>query len=146
MPKYAYSPSDEKVIVKPYYLNDINLEYTLTSGEHEVRDSAVIDAITYNILFTLPGERPFEPDFGSDLIMLLHEKMTARTGWRMENEVAVALMRWHPYIIVNRPQIIINADFDRGVYSMTLPYIERTDTNPMRHGTTFEIDLYTAGN
>jgi phage baseplate assembly protein W len=79
-------------------MNDINLGYSEISREAKAYDLKAINSMIENILTTVPGERPFEPEFGSTLPYLLHEPCDNITAWKMESAVFDALKRWMPYI------------------------------------------------
>lgn len=61
--------------------------------------SAIFQSID-NILSTSPGERLFNPEFGSNIEDYLFEPLDEDTAMRIENEVIRAIGRWEPRILL----------------------------------------------
>lgn len=142
MPRIAYSPTNKFVGAKPNYLWDINLQYSRSRGEFIVYDNKAVQLMIANVLFTIPGERVFEPEFGSNLPFLLQEPMNEITAWKIENESYIALQRWIPYILVDRRNALVIPNYDAGRYSVRLPYLELNPASFFNRASTFDADLY----
>lgn len=83
-------------------LDDVNIGYSVNSNILQVTDVDAVNNMIDNILSTTPGERPFEPEFGSDIPSLLFEPCDDITAWKMETAAFTALKRWMPYVVVDR--------------------------------------------
>ncbi len=142
MPRFAYSPSNKFIGVKPNFIWDVNLEYTRTSSQFISTDHNAVINMICNVLFTVPGERVFEPEFGSELPFLLHEPMNELTAWKIENESAYAISRWIPYVVVNRRDTRVIPDYDAGSYSVKIPYQELTPSSFYDRAKTFDADIF----
>jgi phage baseplate assembly protein W len=142
MPTFSYAPSNKIEAATPYFLWDVNIVFSRSRSDFIVNDSDAIKIMIANVLFTIPGERVFEPEFGSDLPFLLHEPMNDITAWRIENASYRALSRWIPYIRVDRPNSRVVPDYDRGVYKASIPYYELSGASYFNKSATFSADVY----
>ncbi len=142
MPRIAYSPSNRFVGVKPNYLWDINILFSASRSDFIVYDNDAVKIMIANVLFTVPGERVFEPEFGSNLPFLLHEPMNDITAWRIENATYLALKRWIPYILMDRRNSKVVPNYDQGTYYCSLTYFELNQSSFFDRAKTFDADLY----
>ena len=65
-----------------------------TTKKPIISDLAAIYQSIENILMTSPGERLFNPEFGSDIEELLFEPLDEDTTIKIENELIRAIGRW----------------------------------------------------
>ena len=54
-----------------------------------------------NLILTRKGERPFQPEFGSDVYSLLFEQMSSTLSSDLENSLRADIKFWLPYIIID---------------------------------------------
>jgi phage baseplate assembly protein W len=71
-------------------------------------DLRAIDQSIQNILLTAKGEKPFDPDFGSNLRRLLFELNTSVTASMVENEIKSALRIYEPRVKVRDVKLYDN--------------------------------------
>jgi phage baseplate assembly protein W len=96
-------------------LRDVNGSYKLGSRSLIVENLPAIYGEIVNVLVTkrfnrarkIVGERPFEPEYGSDLHLYLQDPLDQLTAWRIENEVFRAVTRWVPHVAVERRKTIV---------------------------------------
>jgi len=81
-------------------ISDISIGYSQNTGELSIYGIDAINNMIENILTTSPGDRAFEPEFGSEMPTLLFEPCDEQTAWQMEVAIFDALKRWMPYINV----------------------------------------------
>jgi phage baseplate assembly protein W len=86
---------------RPYFV-DVNTNYLVDGQPLILTDILALNNEIYNILSTVPGERVFEPEFGSEIIPYLFDPTDAMTAFKIEIELTRALQRWMPRIIVLR--------------------------------------------
>jgi len=112
-------------------LNDVNLYYSLQNFRLLFYGTEAIDNMIDNILFTTPGERHYEPLFGSGILYLLWEPIDPVTAWKMETASYDALKIWMPYIDVklNKSKIEPMKDGQQG-YDIKIEYIDRIHKQP----------------
>ena len=63
-----------------------------------------------NILLTRKGERPFQPQFGSDVYMLLFENIDENINVRLSDTLRDDITFWLPYIVIDNIDVQSNID------------------------------------
>lgn len=110
-------------------------DLSVTFKSHPVTDdlvtvkdkAAIVQSIT-SLLFTVKGERPFQPDLGSDLYRSLFEPLDYATAGVIRSQIVDVLKKYEPRIRVD--DIITIVDEDNNGYSVELYYtiVGRDDT------------------
>ena len=59
-----------------------------------------------NLLLTQRGERPFQPEFGSNLRRICFEQIDDNLPQTVEEEVKNTVEQWLPYIILKEVQVL----------------------------------------
>ena len=80
---------------------DINLSFKrhpVTSDVVTIRDEAAIKRSVKNIIFTILGEQPFNPLFGSTINNSLFELDTQFDAVRIQEEINSVLLNYEPRI------------------------------------------------
>ena len=80
---------------------DINLSFKrhpVTNDVVTIRDEAAIKRSVRNIIFTIIGENPFEPNFGSIINNALFELDTTLNQIRISDEIKNSLENYEPRI------------------------------------------------
>ncbi len=80
---------------------DINLSFKrhpVTNDVMTIRDEDAIKRSVRNIIFTILGEKPFEPDFGSVMNESLFDLSTSLSEIRISDEITSSLNRYEPRI------------------------------------------------
>ena len=80
---------------------DINLSFKrhpVTNDEVTIRDEDAIKRSVRNIIFTILGEKPFEPEFGSIINEALFELNTDLNEIRSSDEIKNSLENYEPRI------------------------------------------------
>ena len=88
-------------IVASKAFRDINLSFKrhpVTNDLVTIRDEDAIKRSVKNIIFTIFGEKPFDPNFGSDINSSLFELSTDLNGMRIEDEIKSSLRQYEPRI------------------------------------------------
>ena len=63
-----------------------------------------------NLLMTIKGERPMQPNFGTDLHNLLFEPNTQELRPKLEHTIKDAVKNWLPYIAISMIEITSKID------------------------------------
>jgi phage baseplate assembly protein W len=61
-----------------------------------------------NLLLTMKGERPYLPEFGSDLYTILFDPIRSDTTIKVEEAIKDALKMWLPHVVINRIDVNTN--------------------------------------
>jgi phage baseplate assembly protein W len=77
-----------------------------------------------NLILTQKGERPFQPDFGTDVYSLLFEQMTPDLGDALDSSLRADIKYWLPYIIIDNILINVEEDYNRVSISMKFKITE----------------------
>ena len=80
---------------------DINLSFKrhpVTNDVVTIRDEDAIKRSVKNIIFTILGEKPFEPEFGSVINNSLFELNTSLNEMRISDEIKQSLINYEPRI------------------------------------------------
>ena len=80
---------------------DINLSFKrhpVTSDVVTIRDEDAIKRSVRNIIFTILGEKPFEPNFGSVINESLFDLNTNLNEIRVSDEIRSSLLNYEPRI------------------------------------------------
>lgn len=78
-----------------------------------------------NLLLTRKGERPFQPNFGTDIYTLLFEQISEQLSTDLEESLRNDIGYWLPYIIVDDINIITNEDYNRINISLVVKVTEQ---------------------
>ena len=73
-----------------------------------------------NLLLTRKGERPFQPEFGSDVYSLLFENIGLDSSDRLSESLREDINLWLPYIIID--DIIVDTEPDRNYVKIQLSF------------------------
>jgi hypothetical protein len=79
-----------------------------------------------NLLLTSKGERPFQPEFGSDLTNLLFEPIVDNMDDRIEETIRDAIDNWLPYVNVNNVFVVQDTS-NPNLIQVQLEYFIETD-------------------
>ena len=80
---------------------DINLSFKrhpVTNDVVTIRDEDAIKRSVRNIIFTILGEKPFEPNFGSVINESLFDLNTSLNEIRVADEISASLRNYEPRI------------------------------------------------
>lgn len=112
-----YSDIDFNLARKPV-VGDIALSY----------DSQAIIRSIRNILLTKKFEKPWNPQFGSNIDAILFENMSFLAAGALEKEITNAVNNYEPR--VNLKQVVVKPIPDKNAYSVTLTFFIANATQP----------------
>ncbi len=73
-----------------------------------------------NIVFTIPGEKPFQPDFGSNITSLLFENIDEVTALNIKEEIRESIELYEPRVIL--VDVAVFPDYDNNNFEATIIY------------------------
>jgi|TARA_Y100000287_G_scaffold24980_1_gene17160 phage baseplate assembly protein W len=73
-----------------------------------------------NLILTAPGERPFNPELGSQVSRLLFNPMDDITTDSLREQISNTINNFEPR--VNLRQVIVQPNFDVGEYDISIRY------------------------
>ena len=92
---------------------DINLSFKrhpVTNDVVTIRDEDAIKRSVKNIIFTILGEKPFEPNFGSVINESLFDLSTNLNEVRISDEIKSSLLNYEPRISNVTASVTISPD------------------------------------
>jgi phage baseplate assembly protein W len=95
-------------------------KHPVTDDLIAVKDNAAIVQSISNLLLTRKGERPFQPDLGSDLTKTLFEPLDYASSGLVRSEVLRVLRRYEPRIRVDSVRCV--PEYMNNGYQVELSY------------------------
>ncbi len=102
-------------------------------------DIEVIIQSIFVILVTPKGSRPWQPEFGSNLLDYLYDLNTPDTNDNIKSEVRSALDRWEPRI--NIIDIVVTSEGNTGAVSVNIQINFTYDDRTYEHTFPLKTDL-----
>lgn len=85
-----------------------------------VKDKAAIVQAIRNLLLTQKGERPFQPDLGSNIYRTLFEPLDYVSSALIKQSIFEVLGNYEPRIRVD--SVLVNPDFENNGYQVEISY------------------------
>ena len=95
-------------------------KHPVTSDLVTVKDKAAIVQSISNLLLTNKGERPFQPNLGSNINRVLFEPMDYASAGLIKTEIRDTLKIYEPRVSVQK--IYCEPDFDNNAYQVELQF------------------------
>jgi hypothetical protein len=73
-----------------------------------------------NLVFTQPGDKPFQPTVGSRVSELLFENFDKLTATSIRSEIENTINQYEPRVKLN--EVIVEPDFDSYEFNVTIKY------------------------
>jgi len=102
---------------------DISMSFgsnPLTDDLIALKNENAISRSVRNIVMTLPGEKPFNPNFGSNVSALLFESMDEVTSSLIVDEIRTSIDNYEPRVELQSVEAI--PDFDGNSYDVVIIY------------------------
>ena len=102
---------------------DISMSFQsnpLTDDLIAIKNENAIARSLKNIVFTIPGEKFFEPDFGSRITGSLFENIDDITGGVVEDEIRESINIWEPRVKLLNVEALPSPD--NNAYECTITY------------------------
>ena len=103
---------------------DISMTFArnpLTSDLIALKNTNAITRSVRNIIFTYPGEKPFDPEFGSGISESLFENLDEVTALAIKEEIEYSIVNYEPR--VDLVSVVVDPDYDGNQYFVTIVYI-----------------------
>jgi phage baseplate assembly protein W len=85
-----------------------------------IKNATAIARSVRNIVFTLPGEKFFDPNFGSNISASLFENVDSFSASIIESEIRTSINNFEPR--VNLQDVSIEPDYDNNTFNATIRY------------------------
>ena len=85
-----------------------------------IKNANAIARSIRNLVFTVPGEKPFEPTLGSRVSQLLFENLDTLTASAIKSEIENTINSFEPR--VNLLNVIVTPNFDDNEFNCNIEY------------------------
>ena len=102
---------------------DISMSFQSNPLNNDLIAIKNVNAITRsirNIVLTTPGEKFFDPDFGSNVSKLLFENVDDITASQIQEEIEFSINNYEPR--VKLLSVEVNPDFDNNLFDTIITY------------------------
>jgi len=103
-----------KDISASFQINPLNDDLIALKNEN-----AIARALK-NLVLTVPGEKPFQPDVGSNVSALLFENFDQLTAESIKSEIEYTINAYEPRVRLNK--VDVSADYDSYEFHVTVSY------------------------
>jgi phage baseplate assembly protein W len=122
MPNYDASLTNNSNRITRQYI-DLDLDFgrnVVTNDINKLTDVEAVKRSVRNLINTSHLDRPFHPEIGSDVRLLLFENITPLTALNLQRKVQEVLVNFEPRIKL--VQILANPDIDNNSYNLTTTF------------------------
>ena len=102
---------------------DISMTFarnTLTSDLIALKNTNAITRSVRNIIFTYPGEKPFDPEFGSQVSRMLFENIDPLNAIKIKREIRYSIDRYEPRVLLTNVEV--TPDYDGNAFDVIIAY------------------------
>jgi phage baseplate assembly protein W len=85
-----------------------------------LKNGDAISRALRNIVYTIPGERPFQPSFGTDINRSLFENLTPISAGIIRDQITNSITSFEPRVKLNEVEVI--PKYDDNEYEVTINY------------------------
>jgi phage baseplate assembly protein W len=101
---------------------DVNTNFGEDADPELVKDVAAINNSLFNLLNCPVGSRPFQRDYGSDLMQALFEPTDRQTVDYIDIRLFQSIKQWEPRVQLDRQSSYIRATDDGAGYDVSISY------------------------
>ena len=114
-----------KDVSATFQVNPINSDVIILRNENAIARSI------RNLVFTIPGEKPFEPTIGSNVTNLLFENLDLLTASSIRSEIENTINNFEPRVRLR--EVEVNPNFDNNAFDVVIRYdIIGIDVSPQQ--------------
>ena len=102
---------------------DVSMSFKVNPLNNDLialKNATAISRSVRNIVFTTPGEKFFQPTFGSRVSQMLFENMDEITSLSIRDEIENSIRRFEPRVDLKSVQV--TPDFDSNQYDVVITY------------------------
>jgi len=102
---------------------DVSMSFQVNPLNNDLialKNQTAISRSIRNIVFTVPGEKFFNPDFGSNVSRLLFETLDDLTALSIQDEIENSIRNFEPRVILDQVNVIPN--YDNNEFLVTIIY------------------------
>jgi len=92
----------------------------LTNDLVALKNASAIARSIRNIVFTYPGEKFFNPNFGSRISQSLFENLDSTSAIAIRDEIENSIRNYEPRVILNN--VSVEPNYDNNEFNVTIVY------------------------
>jgi len=92
----------------------------LTNDLIALKNASAVARSVRNIVLTYPGEKFFDPNFGSRIGQSLFENIDNITAVTIKDEIENSIRNYEPRVILDK--VLVDPDFDNNSFNVTVVY------------------------
>jgi len=103
--------------------NDLSMSFQVNPLNNDLivlKNANAIARSIRNIVFTLPGEKFFDPKFGSNITASLFENVDDSSAQIIEGEIRFSIENYEPRVKLN--EVTVTPNFDENSFDAILQY------------------------
>ena len=85
-----------------------------------LKNTNAISRSIRNLIFTVPGDKPFNPTLGCRVTEMLFDPMDKLTTSAIKSEIEDTVRNYEPRVNLNK--VIVNEDYDNNQYNVIINY------------------------
>lgn len=85
-----------------------------------LKNTNAISRSIRNLIFTVPGDKPFNPTLGCRVTEMLFDPMDKITTSAIKSEIEETIRNYEPRVNLN--EVIVNEDYDNNQYNVVINY------------------------
>ena len=94
--------------------------HPLTNDAIALKNASAVARSVRNIVMTFPGEKPFQPTFGSKISKSLFENIDNISTITIKDEIENSIRKFEPRVILD--DLIVSPDFDNNSFDVLIVY------------------------
>ena len=94
--------------------------HPLTNDVIALKNASAVARSVRNIVMTFPGEKPFQPTFGSKISQSLFENIDNISAITIKDEIANSIRKFEPRVILD--DLVVSPDFDNNSFDVLIVY------------------------
>ena len=94
--------------------------HPLTNDAIALKNASAVARSVRNIVMTFPGQKPFQPTFGSKISKSLFENIDNISAITIKDEIENSIRKFEPRVILD--DLIVSPDFDNNSFDVLIVY------------------------
>lgn len=123
-------PTITTTVVREF--KDLDLNFTIHPIKKDINiltaDRAVVNSVK-NLILTNTYEKPFLPEFGSNIRKLLFENLDPVTATMMQREIEEVIRTFEPRVRLSSVTVVPN--YDENAFSVSIQFFILNSTRPI---------------
>jgi len=102
---------------------DVSMSFQISPLNDDLialKNEVAISRSIRNIIFTSPGEKPFSPDFGSNVTRVLFDNIDDLSALTIRDEIEDSIRKYEPRVSLIEVKVL--PDYDNNAFNVVMSY------------------------